>query len=102
MPAAGLVKVPKSLDDASVACLQPLSSAVAAMRDVDIRPGESVAITGQGAMGLYILQIARTCGASAVYVSDVKEECFALSRKFGADAIINAREEEPVDRRRCG
>jgi threonine dehydrogenase-like Zn-dependent dehydrogenase len=98
MPAAGLVKAPKSLDDTSVACLQPLSSAVAVMHDVDIRPGESVAITGQGAMGLYILQIARICGASAVYVSDVKEECFALSRKFGADAIIHAREEKPVER----
>ncbi len=98
LPAAGLVKVPRSLDDASVACLQPLSSAVAAMRDADIRVGETVAITGQGVMGLYSLQAARTCGAAAVYVSDVREKSFELSHRFGADVIIDARSEDPVER----
>lgn len=98
LPAHGLVKPPQTLDDASIACLQPLSSTVAAMRDAQIRPGETVAVTGQGVMGLYALQAARTCGAGAVYVTDVKEEALALSRKFGADEIIDAREGDPAER----
>lgn len=98
LPAHGLVKPPQTLDDASIACLQPLSSTVAAMRDANIRPGETAAITGQGVMGLYALQAARVCGAGAVFVSDVKEEALALSRRFGADEVIDAGEDDPVER----
>ncbi|MEE9276739.1 MAG: alcohol dehydrogenase catalytic domain-containing protein [bacterium] len=98
VPAGGLVKVASGLDDASVACLQPLSSAVAAIRDARLQPGETAAITGQGVMGLYILQAARTCGAAAVYVCDLKEECLALARGFGADVAVDARKEDPVAR----
>lgn len=98
LPAHGLVKPPQTLDDSSIACLQPLSSTVAAMRDAKIQPGETVAVIGQGVMGLYALQAARTCGAGAVFVSDVKEEALALSRKFGADEVIDARADDPVEK----
>lgn len=98
LPAHGLVRPPQTLDDTSIACLQPLSSTVAAMRDAKIQTGETVAITGQGVMGLYALQAARTCGAGAVYVSDVKDEALALSRKFGADEVIDARVDDPVEK----
>ncbi|MDP6483826.1 MAG: zinc-binding dehydrogenase [Nitrospinota bacterium] len=98
MPAAGLVRVPPTLDDASIVCLQPLSSVVAAVGDARLGPGETVAITGQGVMGLYALQAARMRGAAAVYAVDVKDEALALSRKFQADAAIDARSEDPVAR----
>jgi threonine dehydrogenase-like Zn-dependent dehydrogenase len=98
MPATALVKVPPSLDDASIVCLQPLAMTVVGIRDSYLRPGETVAIMGQGVMGLYMLQAARMCGAGAVYVTDVKEEAFALSRKFKADAVIDARSEDPIER----
>lgn len=98
LPEAGLIMAPPSLDDASIVCLQPLSTAVAGIRDSQLRPGQTVAITGQGVMGLYMLQAARINGAGAVYVSDVREESLALSRKFRADAAIDARSEDPVER----
>ena len=96
LPEEGLVKVPNNLDDISVACLQPFSSAVAAVRDSNISVGDSVAITGQGVMGIYILQAARICGAGSVYVTDVKEEALSLSEKFSPDLVINAREKDVV------
>jgi threonine dehydrogenase-like Zn-dependent dehydrogenase len=96
LPEEGLVKVPDILDDMSVACLQPFSSAVAAVRDSKISVGDSVAVTGQGVMGIYILQAARMCGAGSVFVTDVKEEALSLSEKFAADLVINAIEKDAV------
>ena len=98
LPEAGLLMAPTGLDDASIACLQPLSTTVAGIRDSNLKPGQTVAITGQGVMGLYMLQAARINGAGAVYVSDVRDEALALSGKFSADAVIDARVDDPVSR----
>jgi threonine dehydrogenase-like Zn-dependent dehydrogenase len=98
LPEAGLLLAPKGLDDASIACLQPLSTTVAGIRDSNIKPGQTVAITGQGVMGIYMLQAARINGAGAVYVTDVRDEALALSRKFLADAVIDAKKEDPIKR----
>lgn len=95
---AALVKAPDTLDDASIACLQPLSTTVAGVRDASLRPGETIAITGQGVMGIYMLQAVRMCGAGAVYVTDVKEEALALGRRFKADAVVDAQREDPIER----
>jgi len=96
LPEEGLVKVPDILDDVSVTCLQPFSSAVAAVRDANISVGDNIAITGQGVMGIYILQAARMYGAGSIYVTDVKEEALSLSEKFSPELVINAREKDSV------
>ena len=96
LPEEGLVKVPDILDDVSVACLQPFSSAVAAVRDAHISAGDKIAITGQGVMGIYILQAARMYGAGSIYVTDVKEDALNLSERFSPELVINAREKDSV------
>jgi len=97
LPETGLLLAPKGLDDASITCLQPLSTTVAGIRDSNLKPGQTVAITGQGVMGLYMLQAARMNGAGAVYVTDVRDEVLSLSKKYKADAIINANRVDPVE-----
>ncbi len=49
-------------------------------------------------MGLYMLQAARISGAGAVYVIDVRDQALSFSKKYMADACINAKEVDPVER----
>ncbi len=96
LPEIALVRVDDRLSDSEAACLQSLSDSVAAVETADIRIGNSVAIFGQGSMGLECMQIVRTSGAGLIVTVDVREEACRLSRELGADYAIDATKEDPV------
>jgi len=96
LPEIALVKVDEHISDNEAACLQSLSDSVAAVETAAIQMGDSVAIFGQGCMGLECLQIARTSGAGKLITVDVREEACRISRELGADHSINATESDPV------
>src|SRR3954464_11506853 len=76
--------------------LQSLSDSVAAVETAEIRIGDSIAIFGQGSMGLECLQVARVSGAGKIITIDVRDEACAMSKELGADHAINASHEDPV------
>ncbi len=76
--------------------MQSLSDSVAAVETAEIKIGDSVAIFGQGSMGLECLQIARTSGAGLIVTVDVRDEACRVSRELGADVAFNARDDDPV------
>lgn len=88
VPAYVAVKIPEKISFSEGACLQPLSSSVAVCSEISY--GDTVAILGQGAMGLYCMQIARVSGARKIIVTDVREEVLEISKNLGADIIINS------------
>ena len=96
LPEIALVLVDDRISDSEAACLQSLSDSVAAVETADIRIGDSVAIYGQGSMGLECLQIARSSGAGLIVTVDVREESCRVSRELGADIALNARDVDPV------
>jgi threonine dehydrogenase-like Zn-dependent dehydrogenase len=96
LPEIALVKVDDRISDSEAACLQSLSDSVAAVETAGIGIGDSVAIFGQGSMGLECLQIARISGAGMVITVDVREESCRISRELGADHVINAGQVDPV------
>ena len=53
------MKVDDRISDSEAACLQSLSDSVAAVETAELRMADTVAIFGQGSMGLECLQIAR-------------------------------------------
>jgi threonine dehydrogenase-like Zn-dependent dehydrogenase len=55
-----------------------------------LQVADSVAILGQGSMGLECLQIARLSGAGLVITVDVRDEACLISRELGADHSLNA------------
>ena len=91
LPQIALVKVDDRISDSEAACLQSLSDSVAAVETAQIQVGNSIAIFGQGSMGLECLQIARLCGAGLVITVDVRDEACQVSRALGADHALNAR-----------
>src|SRR5262249_24168682 len=90
VPAIALVRVPDNVSDSEAACLQSLSDSVAAVETADVRLGDSVAIFGQGSMGLECLQVARASGAGLLVTVDVREEACRVSKQLGADHAISA------------
>ena len=90
LPEIALVKVDDRISDSEAACLQSLSDSVAAVETASLQVGDSVAIFGQGSMGLECLQIARISGAGQIITVDVREESCRISSELGADHALNA------------
>jgi len=97
LPEIALTLVDDRISDNEAACLQSLSDSVAAVETAQIQIGDSVAILGQGSMGLECMQIARNSGAGRIITVDVRDEACAMSQQLGADVAINARTQDPVE-----
>src|SRR5579872_6444580 len=96
LPEVALVKVDDCISDSEAACLQSLSDSVAAVETAGLRVADTVAIFGQGSMGLECLQIARLCGAGRLITVDVRDEACRVSRDLGADHALNGRTTDVV------
>ncbi|MDZ4686285.1 MAG: zinc-binding dehydrogenase [Planctomycetaceae bacterium] len=97
LPEIALVRVDDRISDSEAACLQSLSDSVASVETAGIQMGDSVAIYGQGSMGLECLQIARISGAGLIVSVDVRDESCRMSLELGADHALNARTCDPVE-----
>ncbi len=91
LPEISLVKVADNISDSEAACLQSLSDSVASVETANIQMGDTVAIFGQGSMGLECLQIARISGAGRLITVDVRDESCRMSLQCGADVALNAK-----------
>ena len=91
-PAAALVRVPEDVE-ASVAA--PLCcagwTAMGALREAGLQPGQSLALFGVGGLGHLALEIARVQGLR-VSVVDVSEEKLELARSLGAEIALSGAE----------
>jgi len=74
------------------------SGTMSAIRRAKIEYGDTVAILGQGAAGVLIMQHAKNVGAGQVIVTDVKERNLEISKQLGADQIIRADRENVPER----
>lgn len=60
--------------------------------------GETIAVFGLGGLGVHALQISKLMGAGLVIGVDVEESILARAITFGADVVVNSREEDSVKR----
>jgi L-iditol 2-dehydrogenase len=58
--------------------------------------GESVVVIGPGPVGLMTVQVCAALGAGQVILVGTRAARLELGRRLGADAVINARDEDPV------
>lgn len=100
-----LVALPVGRDDALMPSLLTLSdvmgtghhAAVAAR----VRPGSTVAVIGDGAVGLCGVIAAKRLGAERVVMLGRHEDRIALAREFGATDVVSERGEEAIERVRA-
>lgn len=90
IPIDALVALPENLDDWSAAALQPLSSCVRIIEDLEISFHSTVLVLGQGVMGLNCAQAAKAAGARQVIGVDRRADLLEVSKSLGVDLTINA------------
>jgi len=98
VPESNLVKLPDNVSFEEAATLEPFTVALNTFDRLGIKVGESVAVLGQGPMGLGQTQIARLSGAGEIIVTDVRQEVLDLAKRYGATTAINSAKEDPAKR----
>jgi (R,R)-butanediol dehydrogenase/meso-butanediol dehydrogenase/diacetyl reductase len=89
VPHYTLYKLPSNVTDEAGALVEPLAVAIHAVRQAKVCAGDSVAIVGDGTIGLCSLLAAKAAGAIQVYVISKHDARGALARKLGANAVIH-------------
>jgi alcohol dehydrogenase len=96
-----LVKIPESLagdsDDEKVLFLgDNISTGYHGALSGGIKPGDSVVIFGDGAVGLFATYSATLFGPSTVITIGHHDYRLEIAKKYGADVTINSLNEDPV------
>ncbi len=96
IPASTLVPLPDALTfetGAAIAC--GTGTAYGALKRVNLTGSDTIAIVGQGPVGLSATQFAHAMGARVIAV-DTAPERLALASSLGADLTIHAGNDDPV------
>jgi threonine dehydrogenase-like Zn-dependent dehydrogenase len=93
---ARIHKIPASLSAGETAYLEPAACAWHAVDRGEIKPGDTVVVSGVGNIGLCMLQIARMSDPGLVIALDAKQYRLDLAREFGADVTIDVTQEDAV------
>jgi L-iditol 2-dehydrogenase len=89
-------KIPDDVSYEEGTFLEPMTDCLHAVKDqAKAKAGDTVAIIGAGQMGLQQLMVAKYVGATVI-VSDMVEKRIEYAEKLGADHVINASKENPV------
>ena len=96
--AAAALKVPGHLSDEEAVCIPWGGTTLHAVHRAQIQLGDSVAVFGQGPLGLLVTQWARLSGALDVIAIDVRASRLAIAREVGATHVVNAAEEDVSER----
>lgn len=96
IPASAIVAIPPEISDKEACALQPLVSVMGSIQATGIEMGDTVAVIGQGPMGLYCDQVARTAGAGKVIAIAKRDPVLKMSKQLGADITINVTRTDPV------
>jgi threonine dehydrogenase-like Zn-dependent dehydrogenase len=97
-----LVVLPVGKDDALMRSLLTLSDVMGtghhAAVAAGVGPGKTVAVVGDGAVGLCAVIAARRLGAEQIVIMGRYEDRIALAREFGATDVVSQRGDEAVER----
>src|SRR3546814_3049478 len=74
-----------------------VTGAGAAINTAGVKPGDTVAVSGVGGVGLNVISGARLAGAGRIIAIDMQPAKEALARKFGATDFINAGDGDSIE-----
>jgi (R,R)-butanediol dehydrogenase/meso-butanediol dehydrogenase/diacetyl reductase len=96
VPSYAVYKLPDSVSDETGALVEPLAVALHAVRQGNVRSGDTVGILGDGTIGLCTLLAARAAGASEVYVVAKHKGRGETALAMGANAVIYLSDGNPA------
>lgn len=90
--------VPEELTDEEVVLVgDTMSTGICASDSANVTIGDIVVVVGQGPVGLAATVGARLKGASLVIAVEKKPDRIEMSKKMGADAVVNPDEENTIE-----
>jgi threonine dehydrogenase-like Zn-dependent dehydrogenase len=96
VPAITLLPLPEELSfetGAAISC--GTGTAYGALRRMNISGNDTIAIFGQGPVGLSATQLAKAMGATVIAL-DVSPERLDRAKEFGADHLVNPGSNDPI------
>ena len=94
---ANLAKIPKELTDEQVVLLADIASTgISGAEAAPVKIGDTVVVFAQGPIGLCSTAGARLMGASLIIGVDGDDNRLAMSRRMGADVVLDYRKTDAV------
>jgi 2-desacetyl-2-hydroxyethyl bacteriochlorophyllide A dehydrogenase len=103
MPQRHLFHLPDNVSFDNAAMIEPAATALYAVRQAEVRIGDTVLVNGSGPIGIMAAKEAKLCGASLVMITGRKDFKLEAARKLGVDVAINTTKESLRDvvRKHC-
>jgi L-iditol 2-dehydrogenase len=92
----GTFVLPDSVSFEQATFVEPLGTAVRAMRTVALKPAQCVLVCGSGVAGLLLIKLARAMGAGNIIATDLSPFRLEKAKEFGARHTILAKEDVPA------
>lgn len=93
-----LVHAPDNVGDEEATLIVTAGTAMYALDTLGgLIAGQSVAVTGPGAIGLLTVAVAKALGAKPVILTGTRDARLELGTKLGADHVVNINNENPVE-----
>ncbi len=100
IPAGNIWKIDAAIPEHYAAIMDPLGNAVHTVLAGEIA-GQTVAVTGCGPIGLMAIAVAKACGCSTVFATEVNSHRRAMALRMGADEALDPAEGDVVARVRA-
>jgi len=93
---SGTFKLPDELSFEDGTFIEPLACVLGGLNKSIFKAGQKVLIIGSGISGLLFVKLTRALGAGRIIATDINDYRLNSAKKFGADVIINAKEDIPA------
>lgn len=98
VPEKLLYPLPESCNSYIGALAEPYAVAYGSLVKSGSLEGKSVLVIGAGTIGLCIVQLAKLHNPKQIIVCDLSEQRLNAAKSFGADAVINPKNEDYLDK----
>ena len=93
VPAHNIHLLPANVDLIAGALSEPLTCCVHALERTHVEPGETVIVSGPGAIGLLMAQVVKAAGAKVVVLGTAADTArLVMAQTLGADLALNVEE----------
>jgi L-iditol 2-dehydrogenase len=91
----GVFVLPKTMSYDEGVFIEPLACVVRGLRVARMNSGQTVLVIGSGISGLLQIKLAKAWNAGRILATDVEEYRLKSAQRFGADAVIHAKDNVP-------
>jgi L-iditol 2-dehydrogenase len=91
----GVFILPKEMSYHEGVFIEPLACVVRGLKTAKMKSDQTVLIIGSGISGLLQIKLVKAWNARKILATDIEEYRLKAAKKFGADDVINAKDDVP-------